>query len=757
MNGRKTAVWPGKPYPLGATWNGEGVNFALFSEHAEKVELCLFDEHGKREVERIPLPEQTDQVWHGYLPEARPGLLYGYRLEGPYDPEQGHRFNPHKLLLDPYAKDTLGSIRWSDAHFGYRIGSPKEDLSFDKRDSAPGMPKCRVIDPAFTWDDDRPPRTPWHDTVIYEVHVKGFTKLHPKVPPNLQGTYAGLCSAPVIEYLKRLGITAVELMPVHSFLQDRHLVDKGLSNYWGYNTIGFFCPEERYSTTGHIAEFKTLVKKLHSAGIEVILDVVYNHTAEGNHMGPTLSFRGIDNTSYYRLVPDNPRYYYDFTGTGNTLNMMHPKVLQLIMDSLRYWVTEMHVDGFRFDLASTLARELFEINRLGAFFDIIHQDPVLSQVKLIAEPWDLGEGGYQVGNFPPGWTEWNGKYRDAVRAYWKGDGGLIGELAYRLTGSSDLYESGGRRPYASINFITAHDGFTLHDLVSYSEKHNEANQEGNRDGHENNLSWNCDVEGPTDDPAVNTLRAKQKRNLLTTLLLSQGVPMLLHGDEIGRTQNGNNNAYCQDNETTWVHWDLNEEQRELLKFVQRLIQLRRQHPDFRRRHFFQGRKIKGAEVKDITWVNPAGLEMSDDEWNQAHARCLGLLMAGKAIQELDQRGRPLDGSNFLLLLNAHHEDIPFTIPTLCGEDRWDVILDTSEAAGRHTEPLAYQATESYLLQARSAVLLIQVGKGETAGVVDVGREIEFVGVLKETEVLGAENATPEAMASEESTLEKTPV
>ena len=515
-------VWPGRPYPLGSTWDGEGVNFALYSEHAEKVELCLFDISGKRETLRVPLPEQTDMVWHGYLPEVRPGQLYGYRVYGPYAPEQGHRFNHHKLLLDPYGKQIQGTIRWSDSHFGYRVGHKQEDLSFDRRDDAAGMPKNRVIDSAFTWGADAPPRIPWHETLIYELHVKGFTMCHPDVPAHLRGTYAGLATAPVIEYLTRLGVTSIELMPVHSFVDDRRLVERGLRNYWGYNSIGFLALEPRYLATNSIREFKTMVKTLHSAGLEVILDVVYNHTAEGNHLGPTLSLKGIDNSTYYRLMPDNPRYYMDYTGTGNTLNMRHPRVLQLIMDSLRYWVLEMHVDGFRFDLAATLARELHEVDRLGAFLDIIHQDPVLSQVKLIAEPWDLGEGGYQVGNFPVGWAEWNDRYRDTVRSYWKGDEGLLGDLAYRITGSSDLYAHSGRRPYASINFITAHDGFTLQDLVSYNEKHNEANGEDNRDGNNDNRSWNCGVEGPTDDPNIQALRAKQKRNLLATLAAVPG-------------------------------------------------------------------------------------------------------------------------------------------------------------------------------------------------------------------------------------------
>ena len=700
-----TTVWPGKPYPLGAVWDGEGVNFALFSEHAQKVELCLFDPKGQRELERITLREQTDQVWHGYLPEARPGLLYGYRVYGPYDPEQGHRFNPHKLLLDPYAKAIMGQLRWSDTHFGYRIDSKREDLSFYGRDSAPGMPKCQVIDPAFTWGEDRPPRIPWHETIIYELHVKGFTVGRQDLPPQLRGTYAALTTAPVINHLKRLGITAVELMPVHSFIDDRSLVQKGLRNYWGYNSIGFFAPDGRYLASGQVNELKTMVKTLHSAGIEVILDVVYNHTAEGNHLGPTLCFRGIDNAAYYRLDPEQPRYYVDYTGCGNTLNMMHPRVLQIIMDSLRYWVLEMHADGFRFDLASALARELHEVDRLGAFFDIIQQDPVLSQVKLIAEPWDLGEGGYQVGNFPAGWTEWNGKYRDAVRAYWKGEEGHIGELAYRLTGSSDLYERSGRRPYASINFITCHDGFTLEDLVSYNDKHNEANLEDNRDGETYNRSWNCGVEGPTADPEILALRARQKRNFLATLLLSQGVPMLLAGDELGHTQQGNNNAYCQDNNLSWIDWNLRLEDRELYAFVERVIQIRKQHPIFRRRNFFQGRQIRGAGIKDILWLKPDGLEMSDAEWNTSFARCLGVYLLGNALDEQDQRGCPIVDDDFLMLLNAHHGPIHFVLPAYRPNARWQALLDTSNTFGRPPEGF-YFAGKAYPLQDRALALLI---------------------------------------------------
>ena len=701
-----TAVWPGQPYPRGATFDGEGVNFALFSANATKVELCIFDPSGRRELQRITLPERTDEIWHGYLPEARPGLLYGYRVHGPYDPARGHRFNPNKLLLEPYARHIEGTLRWSDAHFGYRIGHSKEDLSFDKRDNAAGMPKCRVVDPAFTWGDDRPPRIPWHDTVIYEVHVRGFTMRHPDVPPRLRGTYAGLATAPVIEHLQRLGVTAVELMPVHTFIDDRYLLDRGLRNYWGYNSIGFFAPDSRYSATGRISEFKTMVKTLHSAGIEVILDVVYNHTAEGNHLGPTLCFRGVDNASYYRLSPEDPRYYMDFTGCGNTLNMQHPRVLQLLMDSLRYWVLEMHVDGFRFDLASALARELFEVDRLGSFFDTIGQDPVLSQVKLIAEPWDVGTGGYQVGNFPPGWNEWNDKYRDSMRAYWKGDGGLIGEFARRFSGSADLYEASGRRPHASINFITAHDGFTLQDLVSYNEKHNEANGEDNRDGHNENRSWNCGVEGPTDDPAIRALRERQKRNLVATLLLSQGVPMLLAGDELSHTQHGNNNAYCQDNEISWLDWELTDEQHDFLEFVQRLVALRKHHPVFARRRFLQGRLVEAAGVREVVWLTPDGQEMTDREWDQEFARCLGVYLAGSGIQRVDRRGRPIRDDDFLLLFNAHHETVPFVLPQMHADSRWSRVLDTARADDPFEEE-EFVTGSSYPLEGRSLALFVE--------------------------------------------------
>ena len=702
----QTIVWPGRPYPLGATWDGEGVNFALYSEHAEKVDLCLFDISGKREIGRIPLPEQTDMVWHGYLPEVRPGQLYGYRVFGPYAPLQGHRFNPHKLVLDPYGKQVLGTINWNDSHFGYRVGHKQEDLSFDRRDNAAGMPKNRVVDSAFTWGADARPNIPWHQTLIYEMHVKGFTERHPDVPAHLRGTYAALGTAPVIEYLTRLGVTSIELMPVHCFVDDRQLVERGLRNYWGYNSIGFFALEPRYLATSSIREFKTMVKTLHSAGLEVILDVVYNHTAEGNQMGPTFSLKGIDNSAYYRLVADNPRYYTDYTGTGNTLNMQHPRVLQLIMDSLRYWALEMHVDGFRFDLAATLARELHEVNRLGTFLDIIHQDPVLSQVKLIAEPWDLGEGGYQVGNFPVGWAEWNDRYRDTVRSFWKGDSGVVGDLAYRITGSSDLYAHSGRRPYASVNFVTAHDGFTLQDLVSYNDKHNEANGENNRDGNNNNRSWNCGVEGPTDDPDIQALRAKQKRNLLATLLLSQGVPMMYAGDAIGHTQMGNNNAYCQDNEISWLNWNLQPPDRNLLAFVQRMVNLRKKHPVFRRRRFFQGRPIKGADVKDILWLNPSGTEMSEDEWRNPAIYCLGMFLSGQGLDETDERGRKVSDTDFLVLLNPHHQDVAFSMPAFRPTSRWMAWMDTSREDGLRAAGIHDFGT-AYPLQARSMVVLME--------------------------------------------------
>lgn len=699
-------VWPGKPYPLGATWDGQGVNFALFSEHATRVELCLFDSaDAQRESHRLALPEQTDRVWHGYLPEVRPGQVYGYRVHGPYEPAAGHRFNPNKLLLDPYARAIARDVRWDDALFGYQVGHAEEDLSFDERDSAPFAPLAEVIDPAFDWGDDRPPQRPWHETIIYELHVKGLTRLKPDVPEPLRGTYAGLASEGAIRHLTELGVTAVELLPVHYFLNDRHLVERGLCNYWGYNTLGFFAPARKYAAAPTAAEsvreFKQMVKALHAAGLEVILDVVYNHTAEGNRLGPTLVFRGIDNASYYRLVHEDRRHYMDFTGCGNTLNMLCPHVLQLIMDSLRYWVLEMHVDGFRFDLASALARELYEVDKLGAFFDIVHQDPVLNQVKLIAEPWDLGPGGYQVGNFPVGWTEWNGKYRDCVRKFWKGDGGTASEFATRVCGSSDLYEHSGRRPYASINFVTCHDGFTLRDLVSYNQKHNEANGEENRDGADHNESWNCGHEGPTEDAEINKLRARQQRNFLATLVLSQGVCMLLAGDEIGHTQQGNNNTYCQDNELSWLNWDLDEERRGLLRFVQRLTELHRTQAVLRRRTFFQGISLRGSE-KDVTWLEPSGREMSDEAWNAGFVRCLGVRWPGDAIDAVNERGERLRGDTLLLLFNAHHEALPFTLPVHSSARPWERLLDT---AMPEAEAVAFAGGEPYPLQARSLAVL----------------------------------------------------
>jgi glycogen operon protein len=700
------ALWRGLPYPRGATWDGMGVNFALFSEHAERVELCVFDPSGRNEVVRLALPEKTDHVFHGYLPQARPGLLYGYRVYGPYRPQEGHRFNGNKLLLDPYARNIVGTIRWHDALFGYRVGSAQGDLSFDRRDSAPYLPRCKVVESAFTWGDDRHPNVPWHETVIYELHVAGFTRQHPEVPRDLRGTYAGLACAPVVEYFKRLGVTTVELMPVHSFLDDRHLVERGLRNYWGYNTIGYFAPDHRYSASGKVGEFKTMVRTLHAAGIEVLLDVVYNHTAEGNELGPTLAFRGIDNAAYYRLAPDSPRHYQDFTGCGNTLNMQHPRVLQLLMDSLRYWVTEMHVDGFRFDLASALARELHAVDRLSAFFDVLRQDPVLSRVKLIAEPWDLGSGGYQVGNFPVGWAEWNDKYRDAMRAYWKGEGGGIGEFAQRLTGSSDLYNRSSRRPYASINFVAAHDGFTLADVVSYNEKHNEANGEDNRDGHGHNLSWNCGVEGPTDDADVLALRAQQQRNFIATLLLSQGVPMLLAGDERGRSQQGNNNAYCQDNPINWMDWTQTDERRSLLAFTERLTALRAAHPVFRRRDFFQGRPLHGSTVRDIVWLQPDGTEMGEQAWRQDHARALAVFLSGDALNEVDGRGRAVVDDSFLLMFNADANEVRFSTPADLGLTAGAVLIDTSRDTGDAPAPeVVFDPSQSFTLAARSLALV----------------------------------------------------
>lgn len=719
-------VLPGRPYPLGATWDGAGVNFAVFSDHATSVDLCIFKRaYGRHERQRLRMPERTDQVWHAYLPEACPGMLYGFRAYGPYEPAHGHRFNPTKLLLDPYAKAIAGTINWHDATFGYLIGDKQQDLSLDTRNSAPYMPKCVVVDPTFDWEGDELPRTPWHKTLIYETHVKGFTQMHPDVPKPLRGTYTALAQPAVIDYLKSLGITAVELLPAHHFVDDKHLVEHGRRNFWGYNSIGFFAPDIRYASTrrlaGQVTEFKEMVKHLHRAGIEVIMDVVYNHTAEGNHLGPTLSFRGLDNAAYYRLVDGDRRYYMDYTGCGNTLNMMHPRVLQLIMDSLRYWVQEMHVDGFRFDLAAALARELHDVDRLGAFLDIIHQDPVLSQVKLIAEPWDLGEGGYQVGNFPVLWAEWNGKYRDNVRGYWKGDKGQLGELAYRLTGSSDLYAHNGRRPYASVNFITAHDGFTLHDSVSYNHKHNLANGEENRDGHNHNLSWNCGAEGPTDDPKIIALRERQKRNFLATLMLSQGVPMLLAGDEFGRTQQGNNNAYCQDNEISWVNWNLKPRQRELLEYTRGLVDLFHRHPSLRRRRFFQGTPVRDSNVKDITWFRTDGVEMTEKDWLNPHMHSIGMCLAGEAIDEVDDQGVPITDDTLLILLNAHHEPVTFRLPTDQFDHSWTLLLDTRYDVQPESRELSQ--LERYELEARSLAMLSLPVTARRKKISDKGRQI----------------------------------
>jgi isoamylase len=672
---------PGKPYPLGATWTGEGVNFSIYSEAATNIELCLFDgADSKTERERICLGEVTGHIWHAFLTDVKPGQHYGYRVYGPYEPEQGLRFNPSKLLIDPYAKAIAGKLIWDPSIFAYQVGHEDGDLARSDLDDAWAVPKCVVTDHTFDWEGDRQLRVPWNRTIIYETHVKGLTALDTEIPPDIRGTYAGLASRPIIEYLKRLGITAVELMPVHEFMDEKHLIDKGLRNYWGYNTLNYFSPTSRYSrrfdSSNQVAEFKAMVKELHRAGIEVILDVVYNHTSEGNHLGPTLSFRGIDNTTYYRLVEGQSRYYMDYTGTGNSLNVRHPDVLKLIMDSLRYWVTEMHVDGFRFDLASTLARELHDVDRLSSFFDIIHQDPILSPIKLIAEPWDVGEGGYQVGKFPVLWTEWNGKYRDSLRKFWKGDEGAVGDLAYRITGSSDLYQQDGRKPYASINFITAHDGFTLNDLVSYNQKHNESNGEDNKDGTDVNLSWNCGAEGLTDNPEILELRERQKRNFLSTLLLSQGVPMLCGGDELGRSQKGNNNAYCQDSELTWYNWDLDERKQKLLEFTRHVINLRHEHPVVERRNFFQGRPIRGSTTKDIMWLRSDGQEMSDQDWNSSWIRCIGLFLAGTVPGEVDEKGMPLNDNSIVLILNSYHENVQFMVPNFLEDKIWHVVLDT---------------------------------------------------------------------------------
>ncbi|HEY8454930.1 MAG TPA: glycogen debranching protein GlgX [Actinopolymorphaceae bacterium] len=695
-------VWPGTPYPLGATFDGAGTNFALFSEVAEAVELCLFDADGQET--RVPLTEREASVWHGYLPRVGPGQRYGFRVYGPYDPANGHRCNPAKLLLDPYAKAIEGAVDWHESLFSYRFDDPE---ALNTLDSAPHTMKSIVVNPYFDWQDDRLPRHPYHETVIYEAHVKGLTINHPDIPEVIRGTYAGLASPPMIDHLQSLGVTAVELMPVHQFVHDSVLVQRGLSNYWGYNTIGFFAPHNAYAASGQrgeqVQEFKAMVRALHRAGIEVILDVVYNHTAEGDHRGPTLAFRGIDNAAYYRLVDHDRRYYMDTTGTGNSLLMRSPHVLQLIMDSLRYWVTEMHVDGFRFDLAATLARQFHEVDRLSAFFDLVQQDPIVSQVKLIAEPWDVGPGGYQVGNFPPVWTEWNGKYRDCVRDFWRGQPATLGEFAMRLTGSSDLYEKDGRKPYASINFITAHDGFTLHDLVSYNHKHNEANGEQNRDGTSDNRSWNCGVEGPTDDPSVIALRNRQRRNLLATLFLSQGVPMILHGDELGRTQRGNNNAYAQDNEISWVDWANADS--DLLAFTRTVSQLRAEHPVFRRRRFFDGLG-SGHELGDVAWLKPDGTHMTGRDWTAGFAKSLAVFLNGEAIREPGPQGERIVDDSFLLLFNASEDDLEFTLPGEQYGSAWEPVLDTADDDLR--DRVVVLANERTKVASRSLVVLKRV-------------------------------------------------
>jgi isoamylase len=674
-------VWPGQPYPLGATWDGAGVNFALFSENATAVELCLFDGPDDGiEQHHVQLRERTDQVWHCYLPDVRPGQFYGYRVHGPYEPHSGHRFNPAKLLIDPYAKAITGTIKWSDALFAYKVGGEQEDLEPTTDNDASRVPKSVVVDSAFTWGKDKPLNIPWNRTIIYEAHVKGMTMRHPGVPANLRGTYLGLSSDPMLEYFTSLGVTAIELLPVHQFVVDRHLAERGLTNYWGYNSIGFFAPDVRYAAKGlgnQVYEFKTMVKSLHDAGLEVILDVVYNHTGEGNHLGPTLAFRGIDNKTYYRLDPDNPRLYTDFTGTGNSLNMQHPRTIQLIMDSLRYWVTEMHVDGFRFDLAPVLARELYEVDRLSAFFDIIHQDPTLSTVKLIAEPWDVGPGGYQVGNFPVRWAEWNGKFRDAVRHFWRGEKGNVGEMASRLAGSADIYSWSDRQAYASINFVTAHDGYTLNDLVSYEQKHNEANGEDNRDGHNDNVSRNWGVEGNTDNEDILNNRYRVMKNLLATVAFSQGVPMISHGDEIARTQNGNNNAYAQDNEVTWINWDLDWRRKELLEYTQRILAIRQAHPVLRRRHFFRGVPIGDDGRKDVTWLRPDGSELNENDWRDPNAVALGMLINGNATDDVNERGNPVADDTLMLIVSNSEQDVSFKLPNLEERGMWAELVNTA--------------------------------------------------------------------------------
>jgi isoamylase len=704
-------VYPGTPYPIGASWDGKGVNFALHSDNATAVELCLFDEeHGASETRRIFLPEHSHQVWHGYVPGIKPGQLYGYRVYGPYDPKNGHRFNPNKVLIDPYARAIAGVVEWHDSLFAYDFNAKDLDLSYSEADSAPYIPKAVVIDDSdYDWEDDKRCRVSYHNSIIYELHVKGFTKLHPDIPEEIRGTYAAMGHPVTINYLKELGVTTVELMPVHQFINDHSLIQKGLNNFWGYNTIGFFAPDVRYASSGvrgqQVSEFKDMVKALHKAGMEVILDVVYNHTAEGNELGPTLSFKGIDNATYYRLTEPNKRYYMDYTGTGNTLNANMPAVLRLMMDSLRYWVEVMHVDGFRFDLAPTLAREMHEVDRFSAFFQIVHQDPVLSQVKLIAEPWDIGDDGYQVGNFPPGWAEWNGKYRDCIRDYWRGSDSMLGDFAQRFTGSPDLYQDDNRRPTASINFITAHDGFTLNDLVSYNEKHNEANGENNADGEDHNRSWNCGAEGETYDEHILKLRNLQKRNFLSTLFLSQGVPMLVAGDEFGKTQHGNNNAYCQDNEISWIDWAHADQ--DLLEFTKRVINIKKSHPSFCRRRWFQGQPIKGSDLHDIAWFLPEGGLMEEHNWNEDFAKSLGVFLNGKGLHSVGNKGEKIVDYSFYIIFNAYHDSLPYVLPNLEYAEAWEKILDTAENA---THGEVYEASSTITVSGRSVVLLKSLEK-----------------------------------------------
>ncbi|QYD71841.1 glycogen debranching protein GlgX [Paraburkholderia edwinii] len=742
----------GLPFPLGATWDGKGVNFALFSAHATKVELCLFDAKGKREVERIELPEYTDEVWHVHVAGLPAGTVYAYRVHGPFEPEAGHRFNPHKLLLDPYAKAHVGALKWHPSLFGYTLNAPGDDpdLKFDKRDSATYMPKCQVVDQTFNWTHPTRIRVPWERTIVYETHVRGYTKRHPAVPAKMRGTFDGLAQKAVVDHIRRLGVTTVELMPIHAFVNDSYLLDKGLTNYWGYNTIGFFAADPRYFARGPgmVAEFKEMVDRLHDAGLEVILDVVYNHTAEGNERGPTLSFRGIDNASYYRLMPEQNRYYINDTGTGNTLNLSHPRVLQMVTDSLRYWVTEMNVDGFRFDLATILGREPYGFDEGGGFLDSCRQDPVLASVKLIAEPWDCGPGGYQVGGFPPGWAEWNDRFRDTARSFWKGDENCAADLATRLTASGDFFNRRGRRPWSSVNFVTAHDGFTLHDLVSYNDRHNEANGEDNNDGHSDNRSWNCGVEGPTEDTEVIELRERQKRNLLATLLFSQGTPMMLAGDEFGRTQHGNNNAYCQDNEISWVDWEgIDDRGRALIGFVRKLTALRHALPVLRRGRFLTGEtrvlklpgRVEGAsegaseraseaasevaveaeteadlEVKDVKWLSPAGVELTGEQWGDPAMRCFGLVIDGRA--QASGIRRPASDATLLVVVNAYHDVVDFTLPEIPGSDQWSCLIDTN--APERDELPEFGSGDVYQVTGRSLLLFALHAQGETQHVFD---------------------------------------